>query len=65
MFLVLFSTYLLLGRLFMEIRNFHDKESVLQLEGEETTHLDNRERNFLTCIVGKSITKYQTLQNSK
>lgn len=49
----------------MEIRNFHDKESVLQLEGEETTHLDNRERNFLTCIVGKSITKYQTLQNSK
>jgi len=38
----------------MEISDFHDKESVLQLELEETIDLDNRVRNFLTCKVGES-----------
>ena len=46
----------------MEVSNFHDKESVLQLEGEETIDLDNGGRNFLTCMVGKSITNCRNLQ---
>lgn len=48
----------------MEIKNFHDKESVLQLP-EEAIDLDNRERNFLACMVGKSITSCRTLQSIK
>lgn len=49
----------------MEISDFHDKQSVSQLELEEAIDLDNRVRNFLTCKGGESISNCQTPPNSK